>query len=310
MPRPSDGGETHGGYGCVCRRPVPMAHELAAGVLTRERLGRVRRRTWQQSRLSTSTGRVFRSDPRDLKAELDQVIFGRPMAASRVAHYSDVRWPPAGPVGGRSSGAAADRAARDRAVRAAAKPQVAPTDAASEIVAATLAPARLGGDVVHRLQGGRAQPEPASSVGPSATDTRRGSATRGAALPISRSRRRTVRGADTTGWRHHISGLDLPPRRRCLCQRRGGLPVRRLRRTDACPGPSGAPHRSRTESHRRPQPGHDHRVRRPQRTGLLGLQRGTARHAWFAARHRQRPGSAPQSRRSPSTPSPAQSGPG
>ena len=107
--------------------------------------------------------------PRDLKDELDLVIFGGPMPSSRVAHYSDVRWPPAGPVGGRRSGAATDRAARDRAVRAAAKPQVTPKDAASEIVAATLAAGRRArGPSASGRAGAAAAREPA---GPSATET-------------------------------------------------------------------------------------------------------------------------------------------
>lgn len=108
--------------------------------------------------------------PRDLKDELDQVIFGRPMTATRVAHYSDVRWPPAGPVGGRPSGAATDRAARERAVRAAAKPQVTPKDAASEIVAATLAAGQARGrgpSASGRTGAGTAR----ESAGPSGTDT-------------------------------------------------------------------------------------------------------------------------------------------
>jgi hypothetical protein len=78
--------------------------------------------------------------PQELKDELDLVLFGAKMPTTRVAHYSDVRWPPAGAFGGRQPGASASRSARDRVVKAAASPEVTPNAAAAAIVAATLAP--------------------------------------------------------------------------------------------------------------------------------------------------------------------------
>jgi hypothetical protein len=82
-----------------------------------------------------------------LKHELDQLLFGRDMVTTRVAYYSDVRWPPAGggarAVGPRRS----DRTRRSRAIGAAALPGVPAKAAAAAVVGATVAtppPGRRG----------------------------------------------------------------------------------------------------------------------------------------------------------------------
>lgn len=75
-----------------------------------------------------------------LKQELDQLLFGRDMAASRVAYYADVRWPPAGARAGRQPAEPAPgRVVRERAIRRAQHPQVSPKGAAATIVAASMA---------------------------------------------------------------------------------------------------------------------------------------------------------------------------
>ncbi len=71
------------------------------------------------------------------KHEADMILFGRDMPTTKVAHYSEVRWPPAG------SGptAAPNRAGKTRrvaAIRGSMAPQVSPTEAADAIVSATL----------------------------------------------------------------------------------------------------------------------------------------------------------------------------
>ena len=80
--------------------------------------------------------------PKELKEECDRFVFGRVMPNTRVAHYSDVRWPPAGPQGAMAGpgAAAGDRRGRQRAVRSATKPEKSARAAAAEIVAARLAP--------------------------------------------------------------------------------------------------------------------------------------------------------------------------
>src|SRR6186997_1387025 len=67
------------------------------------------------------------------KHEADMILFGRDMPTTKVAHYSEVRWPPAG------SGptAAPNRAGKTRrvaAIRGSMAPQVSPTEAADAIV--------------------------------------------------------------------------------------------------------------------------------------------------------------------------------
>jgi hypothetical protein len=74
-----------------------------------------------------------------LKRELDQLVFGRDTGTTRVAYYSDVRWPPAA---GDQRTIGPDRSRRrwrSRAIRAAAQPGVSPRAAAQAIVEATLA---------------------------------------------------------------------------------------------------------------------------------------------------------------------------
>src|SRR6185312_11377365 len=78
------------------------------------------------------------------KHEADMILFGRDMPTTRVAHYSEVRWPPAG------SGptAAPNRAGKTRrvaAIRGSMAPQVSPTEAADAIVSATLTAPRPRG---------------------------------------------------------------------------------------------------------------------------------------------------------------------
>src|SRR3990172_5866705 len=80
-----------------------------------------------------------------LKAELDQLVFGKAMASSRVAYYADVRWPPAGPGGGHLAAAdhGAGRIRRARAIKGSAIADVSAREAAGAIVGAALsAPAR------------------------------------------------------------------------------------------------------------------------------------------------------------------------
>jgi hypothetical protein len=84
--------------------------------------------------------------PKELKEECDRFVFGRVMPNTRLAHYADVRWPPAGAQGALAgSGAGAvDRRSRDRTVRSATKPEKTARAAAAEIVAARLAPGTTG----------------------------------------------------------------------------------------------------------------------------------------------------------------------
>jgi hypothetical protein len=84
--------------------------------------------------------------PKELKEECDLFVFGRVIPNTRVAHYADVRWPPAGPQGvrPRPGTRAADRAGRARTVRSASKPHKTARTAAAEIVAARLAPGSEG----------------------------------------------------------------------------------------------------------------------------------------------------------------------
>ena len=83
---------------------------------------------------------------RDMKQELDLLLFGKDLGSSRVAHYADVRWPPPAAIAGRqpSGQDSARRAGRNRAVRLAERPQVSPKAAAAAIVTASLAPGARG----------------------------------------------------------------------------------------------------------------------------------------------------------------------
>jgi len=78
---------------------------------------------------------------KDLKQELDLILFGHDLASSRVAYYADIRWPPAGAMAGLPAPepAASRKAARANAVRAAEDRQVSPKAAANAIVSAALA---------------------------------------------------------------------------------------------------------------------------------------------------------------------------
>jgi hypothetical protein len=72
-----------------------------------------------------------------LKDQLDGILFGGPLATTRVAHYSDVRWPPTGSGLG-VAGGGAGRARREAAVKHAAVHTVSPDEAAEMVVRATL----------------------------------------------------------------------------------------------------------------------------------------------------------------------------
>jgi hypothetical protein len=89
-------------------------------------------------------GAGLQKRPKDLKEECDQLIFGKIMATTRIAYYADVRWPPkaSGPIAARpgAGGSRETRAGREKAIKAAAKPELSARKAASEIVAARLAP--------------------------------------------------------------------------------------------------------------------------------------------------------------------------
>jgi hypothetical protein len=73
----------------------------------------------------------------DLKKQLDQILFGGPLATSRLAYYSDVRWPPVG-SGMAVKGGGTGRARRVAAVNHASVHTVSPDEAADMVVNATL----------------------------------------------------------------------------------------------------------------------------------------------------------------------------
>jgi hypothetical protein len=96
-----------------------------------------------------------------MKHELDHLLFGRDMSTTRVAHYADVRWPPAGggqrSVGPERSG----RTRRSRAIGAATKPGVSSKTAAAVLLGATLAtpsPARGPRDRTRAAAGASEEP--------------------------------------------------------------------------------------------------------------------------------------------------------
>ena len=104
----------------------------------------------------------------ELRDELDQIVFGGKMTTTRVAHYANVRWPVAAPIGGRvPAGVGPSRqAAREKAISSAAKPHVSPKDAADKIVAATLAPGSRTGPTAGRTSGtaaGKASTSPTTA---------------------------------------------------------------------------------------------------------------------------------------------------
>lgn len=104
-----------------------------------------------------------------LKQELDTLLFGGVLASSRVAHYSDVRWPPAGAIAGRQPAGppSARRAARERVVKSTENPVVSPRAAARAIVATSMGAVPTG---TIAARGGRAIPgqpgAPAAPAGP------------------------------------------------------------------------------------------------------------------------------------------------
>jgi len=72
-----------------------------------------------------------------LKHDLDVLLFGRDMPTTRVAHYANVRWPPAGSgLAIRATGSG--RVRRAKAIRRASDPRLSARTAATEIVKATL----------------------------------------------------------------------------------------------------------------------------------------------------------------------------
>ncbi len=79
----------------------------------------------------------------DLKAEIDKALFDGPFSTSRVARYSQVRWPAAGSaLGAAASGAG--RARRQAAVTHAASRTLSPEEAAETIVRAALSSRKKG----------------------------------------------------------------------------------------------------------------------------------------------------------------------
>jgi len=112
--------------------------------------------------------------PKELKEECDLFVFGQVMPNTRAAHYSDVRWPPAGPQGAapRPGTRAADRQGRERTVRRATRPDKTPRSAAAEIVAARLAPGAEGdlAEAVAAARAGRRRPSTVSADAASAQE--------------------------------------------------------------------------------------------------------------------------------------------
>ena len=160
------------------------------------------------------------------KHEADMILFGRDMSTTKVAHYSDVRWPPAG------SGptAAPNRAGKTRrvaAIRGSMAPQVSPTEAADAIVV--------------RHADGAASPRHergSRSAAPDRGRCRRRPPAGRAALPARRPGREPIGGSDRRPRpRRDLPGSDLPVHRRQAGQRRHRLPVRSVDRGDAGAGP-------------------------------------------------------------------------
>jgi len=72
-----------------------------------------------------------------LKHDLDVLLFGKDMPTTRLAHYANVRWPPAGGGPGITA-TGSGRARRTKAIRRATDPTLTTGAAADEIVNATL----------------------------------------------------------------------------------------------------------------------------------------------------------------------------
>ena len=73
-----------------------------------------------------------------LKHDIDMLLFGKDMSSTRLAYYANVRWPGAGVAGPSITAAGSSRPRRTRAINRALDPALTPTEAADEIVGATL----------------------------------------------------------------------------------------------------------------------------------------------------------------------------
>ena len=116
------------------------------------------------------------------KHEADMILFGRDMSTTKVAYYSDVRWPPAG-AGPTAAPNRAGKTRRVAAIRGSMAPQVSPTEAADAIVSATL--------TAPRPRGAAAAGRPTTGV---AGRCRRRPAAGRAALPARRPGREPIGG--------------------------------------------------------------------------------------------------------------------
>ena len=181
----------------------------------------------------------------DLKKQLDQILFGGPLATSRVARLLDVRWPPIG-SGMAVTGGGTGRARRMAAVKHAAVHTVSPDEAAEMIVKATLT-----------------APRPARSARRHRVTARRRGPREGV-LPARRPGRAPVFGRMRSG---SGSSIHLPVGRRHLRERRVDYlfgPPKAAMQVPSSQGPDGGAEAGRR---RRAQPRHDHHLRRAVRAG-------------------------------------------
>ena len=199
------------------------------------------------------------------KHEADMILFGRDMPTTKVAHYSDVRWPPAG---------SGPTAAPNRAARPAGSPRSArrwrrrsaPRGGRCD---------RLGDpDVAASPRDGRGRSHAAAVRRPMWRP--RGAWSRSSTARRTGSRAVRSAGPPGRGPRSDLPGPDLPLHRRQVRERRHRLPVRPVHGGDAGAGPPGAPAQPAPEGHRRPQPRHDHHLRRAVGAGLRRASRSTS----------------------------------
>ena len=99
--------------------------------------------------------------------------------------------------------------------------------------------------------------------------------------------------------RDRVLRSDLPYRGRQVRERRRGLPLRSAQGGHAGPGPQGPARGTETGRRRRPQPRHDHHVRRAVGGRAQGSSAEGAHHRRVPAGHRQRPGPPARWGRSP-----------
>ncbi len=192
-----------------------------------------------------------------LKHDIDMVLFGKDMPTSRIGYYANVRWPsaatPAGPAV--TAIGAASKTRRTSAIRATLDPNLSANDAANEIVDATLR--GPGGGAVAAAVAGTTPAEIAQAKRLVAQLYRRADkiAARSAAPAP----------AAGLGFGPDVPGPDVPVGRRQVRERRHRLPVRAVQARDAGAGDRRHQGDATTQGRPRPQPRHDHRVRRPSR---------------------------------------------